>query len=73
MSKFFFLGFVQTHPEDEVRVSRSADYGVCGGSKERHEKAVAIVDQVSRECKKDPPQTQGEMRMIVAEAVKKIG
>ena len=70
---YFFLGLAPTHPEDEVRVSDGPDYRVAGGSKERHEKAIALVHEISRECRKDPPQTDGELRMIITDAAKKIG
>jgi hypothetical protein len=70
---YFFLGLAPTHPEDELRASGGPDYRVLGGSKERHERTVALVQEVSRECRKDPPQTEGEIRMILAEAAKRIG
>lgn len=70
---YFFLGAVRTHPEDETRVSSGKDYAVCGGSKAEHEKAVEIVQEVSKEFRKDPPQTPGESRMILLDVLKKIG
>jgi hypothetical protein len=74
MSKsYFFFGFVPTHPEDKKRVSATRDYKVQGGSKERHEKTVEIVQEISKEFKKDPPQTPGEERMILLDVVKRIG
>jgi len=69
---YFFLGAVRTHPEDETRVSKGKDYHVQGGSKAEHEKAVEIVQEVSREFRKDPPQTPGEERMILLDVMKKI-
>jgi uncharacterized protein YpuA (DUF1002 family) len=70
---YFFLGAVRTHPEDEIRMSREKDYQVAGGSKADHEKAVEIVQEVSKEFRKDPPQTPGEERMIMLDVLKKIG
>jgi len=70
---YFFLGAVRTHPEDKVRVSKGKDYHIQGGSKAEHQKAVEIVQEVSREFHKDPPQTPGEERMIVLDVLKKIG
>lgn len=69
---YFFFGAVPTHPEDDVRVSRGADYQVAGGSKASHEKAVVIVQEVSVEFKKDHPQTEGEARMILLEVAKRV-
>jgi uncharacterized protein YpuA (DUF1002 family) len=73
MSKsYFFFGQVRTHPEDDVRISRGKDYQVQGGSKAAHEKAVEVVQEISKEFKKDPPQTPGETRMILQEVVKRV-
>ena len=74
MSKsYFFFGSVQTHPEDKVRISSGSDFSVCGGSKVEHEKVVEIVQEISKEFRKDPPQTPGESRMILQDVLKKIG
>lgn len=70
---YFFLGSVRTHPEDKIRVSMGDDYRVAGGSRDEHEKAVEIVQEVSKEFKKDPPQTPGEERMILLDVIKKVG
>jgi hypothetical protein len=69
---YFFLGSVRTHPEDEMRISNGKDYAVAGGSKAEHEKAVEIVQEVSKEFRKDPPQTPGEERMIMLDVMKRV-
>lgn len=71
---YFFFGVAPVrHPED-VRVTRGPDYIAAGGmSKEDHQRMAEITHEVSRECKKDAPQTEGEFRMIVRDAVKKVG
>jgi hypothetical protein len=45
---------------------------VAGGSKAIHEKQVEIVQEISKEFRKDPPQTEGEARMILLDVVKKV-
>jgi hypothetical protein len=70
---YFFLGFVRTHPEDEKRTTSGRDYRVHGGSKEEHERTVELVNGISKEFRRDPPQTPGEARMILMEATKKFG
>lgn len=73
MSKsYFFFGLVQTHPEDEVRASTGEDFQVQGGSKEIHDKTVEMVQEISKEFRKDPPQTEGEERIIVLDIVRKF-
>jgi len=71
MKKYFFFGRV-TAPAAEKRVTVGADWHVQGGEKEDHQKAVEIVHEISREFKKDPPQTPGEARMIMLEVTKKV-
>lgn len=70
-TSYFFFGSVRTHPEDKKRVSVGDDYRVQGGSKAEHEKTVEVVEKLSREFRKDPPQTPGEARMILTEVLKK--
>lgn len=70
---FFFLGLLPTHPEDRCRVSSGRDHQVRGGSKERHEQAAETCRELSKEFRKDPPQTPGEARMIMLDVVKRIG
>lgn len=72
MAKYFLFGKVFSE-EKEKRITVGPGYRVDGGNKPVHEKMVEIVHEVSKECKKDPPQTEGELRMIVRDAVKKIG
>lgn len=69
---YFFLGLVRSHPEDVGRASKGGDYHVQGGSKENHEKAVEMCQALSKEFRKDPPQTPGEERMILQEVTKKF-
>jgi hypothetical protein len=69
---YFIFGFAPTHPEDQSRVSAGDDYHVSGGSKAIHEKQVEIAQEISREFRKDPPQTDGEARMILLDVVKKV-
>jgi hypothetical protein len=71
--RFFFFGSMAHHPEDPCRVTSGKNYEVHGGSKEEHEKLVDLVENVSGEVQKDPPQTPGEFNMIVRDAVKKVG
>jgi len=68
---YFFLGLVRSHPEDVGRASKGGDFHVQGGSKEKHEKAVEICQELSKEFRKDPPQTPGEERMIMLDVMKK--
>lgn len=70
---YFIFGFAPTHPEDATRVTAGAGYRVQGGSKARHEKTVAIVQEISKEFRKDAPQTPGEERMIMLDVLKKMG
>lgn len=69
---YFIFGFAPTHPEDKPRVSAGDDYQVAGGSKEIHQKQVEIAQEISKEFRKDPPQTDGEARMILLDVVKKV-
>jgi hypothetical protein len=70
--RHFILGLV--NPGDgHVRVTRGERYHVQGGTRETHERAAEFVHEVDRELAKDPPQTQGEHRMIVKEAARKTG
>lgn len=70
--RHFILGLV--NPGDgHVRVTRGERYHVQGGTKESHERAADFVHEVDREFAKDPPQTQGEHRMIVREAARRAG
>lgn len=59
--------------DGEVRVTKGENFVVGGGAKERHEQAVDFVTEVDKEFRKDPPQTPGELRMIVRDAAKKAG
>lgn len=68
----FVLGMVPPE-EGHVRVTRSERTVVAGGTKETHERAVEFVHEVDRELKRNPPETPGELRMIVRDAAKKIG
>lgn len=71
---FFFFGLAPIrHPED-CRITSGPGYVAAGGmSKEDHERMAEVTREISKECKKDAPQTQGEFRMIVRDAVKKVG
>lgn len=68
---YFFLGLIRSHPEDTERASRGGDYHVQGGSKEKHEKTVELCNDLSKEFRKDPPQTPGEERMIMLDVMKR--
>lgn len=68
---YFFLAAVPTHPEDKKRVTRKEGFQVHGGSRDQHEKTVQIVQDISVEFKKDPPQTVGEQRMIIQDVLKR--
>ena len=69
---YFFLGLVRSHPEDVGRTSRGGGYHVQGGSKEKHEKTVEMCQELTKEFRKDPPQTPGEERMIMLDVMKKF-
>jgi len=69
---FFFLGLAPSR-RDEQYVTKGDNYLVHGGtSKEDHQRMAEITHEVSKECKKDAPQTQGEFNMIVQDAIKKV-
>lgn len=68
----FILGMVKPE-EGQVRITRSERYVVGGGTKETHEQAVEFVHEVDREMKRNPPETPGELRMIVRDAARKVG
>jgi len=73
MTKYFFFGSAPFR-QSERHITKGSDYIVHGGlSKADHERTVEITEEVSKECRKDPPQTSGEFRMIVNDAVKKVG
>lgn len=71
MKNYFFFGRINA-PSAEKRITAGDDWHVQGGDKEQHQKAVEVVHEISQEFKKDPPQTPGEARMIMLEAVKKV-
>ena len=71
-SKHFILGVV-AKGDDHVRVTRGERYTVAGGTKESHEQVADFVAEIDKEYVKDPPQTDGERRMIVHEAARKTG
>ena len=71
-SKHFILGVV-SKGDDHVRVTRGERYAVQGGTKETHEQVADFVAEIDKEYVKDPPQTDGERRMIVREAARKTG
>ena len=70
--KHFILGMV-TKGDDHVRVTRSERYLVQGGTRESHEQVAEFVAEVDREYVKDPPQTDGERRIIISDAARKTG
>ena len=70
--RHFILGVVKKG-DDHVRVTRGERYVVHGGDKETHDQAAEFVAEVDREYVKDPPQTDGERRMVVREAARKTG
>ena len=70
--KHFILGLV-AKGDDHVRVTRGERFVVQGGTKESHEQTSEFVAEIDREFVKDPPQTDGERRMIVKEAARKTG
>ncbi|HZL73402.1 MAG TPA: hypothetical protein VFC86_13150 [Planctomycetota bacterium] len=71
-SKHFILGVV-TKGDEHVRLTRGERFVVQGGTKESHEQAADFVAEIDREYVKDPPQTDGERRLIVQEAARKTG
>ena len=66
------FGFVLQN-DGHVRITKTDRTVVAGGAKESHEQAVEFVHEVDKEMVKDPPQTDGELRMIVRDAAKKTG
>ncbi len=70
--RHFIVGLVPKG-DDHVRVTRGERYVVHGGDKERHDQAADFVAEIDKEYVKDPPQTDGERRMIVRGAAKKAG
>jgi hypothetical protein len=71
-SKHFILGVV-TKSDDHVRVTRGERFAVQGGTKESHEQAADFVAEIDKEYVKDPPQTDGERRLIIRDAARKTG
>ncbi|HZN62124.1 MAG TPA: hypothetical protein VFC90_06935 [Planctomycetota bacterium] len=71
-SKHFILGVV-TQGDDHVRVTRGERFVVQGGTKQSHEQTSEFVAEIDREFVKDPPQTDGERRLIIREAARKTG
>jgi hypothetical protein len=70
--KHFILGVV-AKSDDHVRITRGERFVVQGGNKETHDQAAEFVAEIDKEYVKDPPQTDGERRMIVQEAARKTG
>jgi hypothetical protein len=70
--KHFILGVV-VKGDQHVRVTRGERYLVKGGTKETHEQAAEFVGEIDREYAKDPPQTDGERRLIIRDAARKTG
>ena len=70
--RHFILGLVPSN-DGHTRVTRAERYVVAGGTKESHDQAAEFVGEIDREYAKDPPQTDGERRMIVREAARKTG
>jgi len=71
-SKHFILGVV-AKGDDHVRVTRGERYSVHGGTKESHEQVTDFVAEIDKEYVKDPPQTDGERRLIIRDAARKTG
>jgi hypothetical protein len=59
--------------DGQTRITKGADYVVGGGTAEHHEKAVALTEEVSRQFRRDQPETPSEVRMILRDAAKKVG
>jgi hypothetical protein len=70
--KHFIVGLV-AQGDGHVRVTRADRYVVQGGTKESHEQAAEFVGEIDREYAKDPPQTDGERRLIIKDAARKTG
>ena len=70
--RHFILGVVGGG-DGHVRITKSDRTYVQGGTKESHERAADFVNEIDKECVKDPPQTDGERRMVVREAARKAG
>jgi hypothetical protein len=71
-SKHFILGVV-AKGDDHVRITRGERFVVGGGTKETHEQTADFVAEIDKEYAKDPPQTDGERRLIIQEAARKTG
>jgi len=70
--RHFILGVVKKG-DDDVRITRAERYVVQGGTKETHDQAAEFVAEIDREYVKDPPQTDGERRLIIRDAARKTG
>ncbi len=68
----FIVGRV-LEDDGHVRITKSERFVVGGGTKESHERAADFVHEIDKEMVKNPPETPGELRMIVADAAKKAG
>lgn len=71
-NKHYIVGLV-AKGDGHVRVTRADRYVVQGGTKESHEQAAEFVGEIDRGYVKDPPQTDGERRMLFTEAARKTG
>ncbi|MBI4565871.1 MAG: hypothetical protein HY716_14380 [Planctomycetes bacterium] len=68
----FILGKV-LEGDGHVRVTRGERFLVSGGTEGSHRRAADCIHDIDKEIRRDPPQTPGEMRMIVRDAAKKAG
>lgn len=73
MKTFCFLHGIAFSSDGQKRVTVGEGYRVDGGTEEHHEQLADLTAEVSKEVRKDPPQTQGELRMVVIDAMKKTG
>lgn len=70
---YCFIQGIAFSKDGERRVTVGENFRVDGGTQEHHEQLVELTQEVSKECKKDAPQTQGEFNMIVRDSMKKVG
>lgn len=74
-ASYSFFGQVHNSGDGEHRVTidRDLKIRVDGGAKEVHGQVVEFLREVSKEFKKDPPQTGGEFNCVLRRAARKIG
>ena len=70
---YCFLRGIVFDSDGHTRITQGDGFRVDGGTKDQHDRVVDTAMAISNEVKSNPPETLGEMRMIVQDAAKKAG